>query len=205
MQSRVILALATETNAEFVWDQIKTFPMFAGGPLVKFGFFGREGASLVRPYITTRWASNAADLAALVDHGRAGCVCGCYVPVGDIFAQALRESEPVAVVAVIGDSFYGDSDAAIAAARQLRARGTSIVFLSRREDTALARIAAAAGGTVLSLLPPAVERIAQRLPEGLEAVAHFAAGDARALEALGTEPAALLLDQIKRGIKRRKP
>jgi hypothetical protein len=191
--------LATETDVESVWDQIKTFPMFAGGPLVKFGFFGQEGAGLIRPYITTRWASNAADLAALVDHGRAGCVCGCYVPIGDIFEQTLREPEPVAVVAVIGDSFYGDPDAAVAMARQLRARGTSVVFLSRRADATLARIAAAVGGTVLSLPPPAVERIAQRLPEGLEAVAHFAAGDAKALEALGTEPAALLLEQIKRG------
>jgi len=179
MQPRVILALATETNAEFVWDQIKTFPMFAGGPLVKFGFFGRE------------------DLAALVDHGRAGCVCGCYVPIGDIFEHALREPEPVAVVAVIGDRFYGDFNAAVAAVRQLRARGTSVVFLSRRTDAKLTRIAAAVGGTVLSLPPPAVERIAQRLPEGLEAVAHFAAGDTQALEALGTEPAVLLLEQIK--------
>ena len=197
MPPRVILALATETNAEFVWDQIKTFPMFAGGPLVKFGFFGREGAGLVRPYITTRWATNAADLAVLVDHGRVGCVCGCYVPIGDIFEHALREPEPVAVVAVIGDRFYGDFNAAVAAVRQLRARGTSVVFLSRQADAKLTRIAAAVGGTVLSLPPPAVERIAQRLPEGLEAVAHFAVGDAKALEALGTEPAVLLLEQIK--------
>ena len=197
MQPRVILALATETDVASVWDQIKMFPMFAGGPLVKFGFFGREGAGLVRQYITTRWASNAADLAALVDHGRVGCVCGCYVPIGDIFAHALRESEPVAVVAIIGDRFYGDADAAVAAARQLRARGTGVVFLSRRADAALTRIAAAVGGTVLTLPPPAVDRIAQRLPEGLEAIAHFAIGDAQALEALGTEPAALLLEQIK--------
>ena len=197
MQPRVILALATETDVASVWDQIKMFPMFAGGPLVKFGFFGREGAGLVRPYMTTRWASNASDLAALVDHGRAGCVCGCYVPIGDIFEHALREPEPVAVIAVIGDGFYGDFDATVAAVRQLRARGTGVVFLSRQTDATLTRIAAAVGGMVLSLPPPAVERIAQRLPEGLEAVAHFAAGDTQALEALGTEPAVLLLEQIK--------
>jgi hypothetical protein len=199
MQPRVILALATETDAESVWDRIKAFPMFAAGPLVKFGFFGREGAGQVRPYIATCWATNAADLAALVDHGRAGCVCGCYVQVGDILEQALREPEPVVVVAIIGDSFHGDLDAAIATARQLRARGTSVVFLSRQPNDAFTRIAVAAGGTVLSLPPRPVERIAQRLPEGLEAVAHFATGDAKALEALGTEPAALLLEQIKRG------
>src|SRR6516225_2995401 len=169
MQPRVILALATETDDASVWDRIKTFPMFNAGPLVKFGFFGREGASLIRPFIATSWATNVADLAALVDHGQRGCVCGCYVQIGDILEQAMREPEPVAVVAIVGDSFHGDLDAAIATARRLRARGTAVVFLSRQADDAFTAIAAAAGGTVLSLPPPPVERIAQRLPEGLEA------------------------------------
>jgi hypothetical protein len=199
MQPRVILALATEVDDGLVWDRIKAFPMFNAGPIVKFGFFGREDANQVRPYVATRWATSAGDLAALVDHGRANCACGCFLQVGDIFEQALREPEPVAVVAIIGDSFHGDLDAAIAAAKRLRAGGTAIVFLSRQAGDAIARIAEATGAVVLTLPPPAVERIAGRLPEGLKAVAHFAAGDTKALAALDSKSAALLLEQIKLG------
>src|SRR6266705_2789900 len=94
--ARVILALAAEADDRFIWDRLKAIQadMFAAGPVrIKFAYFGREGALQTRPCITTNWITDADDMRDIMDRGRAGCVCGCYVDVGDILEQALAEAQ----------------------------------------------------------------------------------------------------------------
>jgi hypothetical protein len=203
---RIILALATEADDRFgIWDRIKVIQpdMFAVGPVeVKFAYFGAEGAQQVRPYVATRWVANADDMADILDHGRANCVCGCYVQVSDILQQALRETQkaPVEAVVIVGDHFHGDLNAAVKIARLLRAAGTRLFLLQqgnsdRSTESAFKEIAAANGGACIQFNPH-VERVAERLPQMLEAVSHFAVGGEAALEARGDEAANLLLGQM---------
>ena len=115
-EARVILALAAEADDDFIWDQLKGIQtnMFAAGAVsIKFAYFGREGTLPSRPFISTRWATDAGDMQALMDHARARCVCGCYVNIGDILVEALKETqqEPVQAVVIIGDHFHGNRDA----------------------------------------------------------------------------------------------
>jgi len=202
-QPRVILALATEADDEFIWDRMRTLAseIFAVPVAVKFAYFGREGALQTRPCITTRWVTDADDWADIVNRGRAGCVCGCYIETSDILEQALRETRqgPVQAVVVVGDSFHGDLDAAIATAKALRAAGTRLFLFQQGRsgltEDAFRALAEVTGGAYFQFNPH-IERVAERLPEMLEAVTHFAIGGMTALEARGNESAALLLEQM---------
>ena len=202
-QPRVILALATEADDEFIWDRMRTLAseIFAVPVAVKFAYFGREGALQTRPCITTRWVTDADDWADIVNRGRAGCVCGCYIQTSDILEQALRETRqgPVQAVVVVGDSFHGDLDAAIATAKALRAAGTRLFLFQQGRsgltEDAFRALAEVTGGAYFQFNPH-IERVAERLPEMLEAVTHFAIGGMTALEARGNESAALLLEQM---------
>ena len=202
--ARMILALAAEANDEFVWDRVKTLQteMFAAGPVqVKFAYFGREGALQTRPYITTSWVTDADDMADIMDRGRAGCVCGCYIQIGDILEQALQETrqEPVQAVVIVGDHFHGDLDDAVATAKQLRAAGTRL-FLFQQGRSGLAerafRILAEVTGGAYFPFNPHIERVAERLPGMLEAITHFVISGMAALEARDNESAVLLLEQM---------
>ena len=204
---RIILALAAEADDTFMWDRLRTLQteMFAAGPVaIKLAYFGREGALQTRPCITTRWVTDADDWADIVDRGRAGCECGCFIQTSDILAEALAETRqgPVQAVVVVGDSFHGDLDAAIATAKQLRAAGTRLFLFqqgrSGRTEDAFRALAEVTGGAYFQFNPH-VERVAQRLPQMVEAVSHFALGGIgamTALEARGNEAAALLLEQM---------
>jgi hypothetical protein len=207
---RVILALATETDDRFgIWDRLKMIQpnMFAVGPVeIKFAYFGREGAlQTTRPYIATNWVTTADDMADVMDRGRAGCVCGCYVQVSDILEQALHETRqaPIQVVAIVGDHFHGDLDAAVAIARQLRVAGARLFLLQQgcsdhRTEHAFKALAEANGGAYVQFNPH-VERVAERLPSILEAVTHLAIGGVDALAARDDEGAVLLLEQLEAG------
>jgi hypothetical protein len=203
-QPRMILALAHEADDEFIWNRIKTLEsqIFAGPVSVKLAFFGRETASQTRrPCITTNWVTDAADWADLVDRGRAGCICGCFIQTGDILEQALRETQqaPVQAVVIVSDSFHGNLDAAVATAKQLRAAGTRVFLFQQGRSGATEhafRILAEVTGGAYHRFNPHVERVAERLPEMLEVVSHFATGGMQALEARGGESAALLLEQM---------
>src|SRR5262249_53333474 len=104
-----------------------------------------------RPCITTNWITDADDFADIVDRGRAGCVCGCFIEVGDILKQALRETRqgPVQAVVIVGD-FHGDLDAAVATAKKLRAAGTRVFLFqqgrSGRTEDAFRALAQVTGG-----------------------------------------------------------
>jgi hypothetical protein len=205
-EPRIILALATEADdRSATWDQLRTIQteMFAAGPVaVKFAYFGREGARQTsRPYISTRWAADADDLGALMDHARAGCVCGCYCQVSDILEQVLRETRqgPVQAVVIVGDNFTGDLDAATVIAKELRAAGTRLFLfqqgISGRTEDAFKALAEITGGAFFQFNPH-VERVAKRLPAMLEAVTQFAIGGTAGLKALDNEAADRLLEQM---------
>jgi hypothetical protein len=188
--ARVILALTAEANDDFGWDLLKAIQpdMFAAGPVsVKFAYFGAEGALSSRPCITTRWITDSDDMADLMDKGRARCVCGCYVDVGDILAEAPKESRlaPVQAVIIVGDHFHGELDEAIAHAKQLRAAGTRLFLFqqggSAQTEEVFRALAEQTGGAYFQF-NPAVERLAERLPATLEAVTALAVGGVAALE-----------------------
>jgi len=179
--------------------------MFAAGPVsIKFAYFGEEGARERRPFMSTRWATDPDDMQALLDHARSRCVCGCYVDIDSILAEAVKETkqEPVRVVIVIADHFHGDRDEAQARARQLHAAGTRLfVFQQGNRISAhndVLKILAETTGGAFFEFNPAVERIADRLLRLLDAVTHYAIGGTDALEALANQPASLLLEQINR-------
>jgi hypothetical protein len=203
--ARVILALAAERDDGFIWDQLQTIQteMFAAGPIaIRFGYFAAEGALQTRPFVATRWVTDADDMADLMDHGRADCRCGCFVEIGDILAEALREARqgPVQAVVIFGNHFHGNLDDAIATAKQLGAAGTRLFLFqqgrSGQTEHAFKILAEVTGGAYFAFNPH-VERVAQRLPGMLEAVTHLAIGGVPALQALDNEPAALLLEQMR--------
>jgi hypothetical protein len=79
-ETRVIFAVATEADGALIWDRLRGIQteLFAAGPIsIKVAYFGREIAPPNRPFISTRWAADAGDFQALVDHARTRCVCGC--------------------------------------------------------------------------------------------------------------------------------
>ena len=60
------------------------------GLAMKFAFYGADNAAGVRRCrITTRWITDAEDMAGVMD--RAECNCGCYVNIRDVLAQAVKE------------------------------------------------------------------------------------------------------------------
>ena len=105
-------------------------------------------------------------------------------------------------VIIVGDRFYGDLDKALANAKQLRAAGTRLVFFQQvgsichtTPDHAFRTLAEVTGGAYVQFNPH-IERVAERLPGMLEAVAHFAIGGMPALQARDNESAAQLLEQM---------
>jgi hypothetical protein len=203
--ARMILALAAEADDGFIWDRVRTLQteMFAAGPvLIKFAYFGREGALQTRPYITTSWVADADDMADIIDRGRARCACGCYIQICDILEHALSETRegPIQAVVIVGDHFRGDLDVAVAVAKQLRATGTRLFFFQQQfrsgpTEHAFRTLANVTGGAYFPFNPH-IERVAERLPGMLEAVTHFVIGGMAALEARHDESAVLLLEQI---------
>jgi hypothetical protein len=105
----------------------------------------------------------------------------------------------VQAVVIVGDHFYGDLDAAIAAAKQLAAAGTRLFLFQQGGSGSTERsfrlLAETTGGAYFPLNPH-IERVAERLPGLLQAVAHFALGGMAALEARGDEAASLLLERM---------
>jgi hypothetical protein len=203
--NRVILALAAETDDEFAWDHLRQIQtdMFAAGPVsVKFAYYGAEGAGQTRPCITTRWITDADDMADVMDHGRTHCICGCFVNVGDILERALKEVQqrPVQALIIVGDHFHGNADQAITCAEQLRAAGTRLFMFQQgrsSETENVFRALAERTAGAYSQFNPAVERVAKRLPGMLEAVAHFAIGGIEALQTRDTKATGLLLEQMR--------
>jgi hypothetical protein len=170
--ARVILALAAEADDEFIWNHLKIIQaeMFGAGPVsIKFAYYGAEDGRQIRPFITTQWIVDPDDMAEVMERGRAHCVCGCFIDVGDILAAGLKENQdgPVQAVIIIGDHFHGDLDAAIARAKQLRAAGTRMFLFQQgrsSETEATFRTLAERTTGAYFKFQPTIERIAETLP-----------------------------------------
>jgi hypothetical protein len=142
----------------------------------------------------------------VMERGRAGCVCGCYIDVTDILEQALQEARraPVQAMVIVGDRFCG-SDRMIALAKQLRKAGTRLFLLqeqahpSSSHDDHVGKMLAEETDGAFFQFNPAIERVAERLPGILEAVTHLAIGGVDALAAWDNESAVLLLAQLEAG------
>jgi hypothetical protein len=202
--NRMIFAVATEADDRgFVWDRIRTCQaeLFEAGPVeIKFAYYGLEpvGAES-RPFVATRWCTDADDMIDLMDHAKANCVCGCFVHTTDILEHALQETRqaPVAAVVIVADRFHGDEDDAMATAKLLHAAGTRVfVFQQGAGDgEAFEMLANLTGGAYVQYNPH-VERIAKRLPRMFDAITQYTIGGMKALEAREDDSAALLLDQM---------
>jgi hypothetical protein len=204
---RLILAVATETDADtkFIWNQIRTIQegMFAVGPLqMKFAYFGAEGSGTVRPFISTDWITNAGAMRRMLDEASARCCCGCYVNVSDILAHALQETKrgPVEAVIITADYFRGPGQlsTALGLAERLRSAGSRLfLFQSKTHERSeeFRALAEATGGALIAY-NPAIELIAERVPETMTALAHFAVGGLEMLRKQDNESAARLLAQM---------
>ena len=200
---RVILALASYQRS--IWDEAKVlqadmFREAAGTGLeMKFAYYGSEVAGGVRTCrITTRWISDAHDMATVM--GRAECVCGCYVHISRVLEQALKETQErsVQAIVIIGDAFHDDLDEAAILAMKLRRAGTKVFMFQEGYNPVTEHsfkfLAEVSGGAYFQF----EASTQQRLAEMLKAVSHFATGGKEALEAKGGEAATLLLEQIIR-------
>jgi hypothetical protein len=147
-------------------------------------------------------------MAELMERGRAHCVCGCYVEVGDILEEVLNEGQrhPVQAVIIVGDRFHGDEDKAMRCAEQLRAAGTRLFFFQQGQFGAIEQmfraLAERTDGACFAF-NPAVERVAEKLPGLFEAVTYFAVGGTQALEARASDSefAAVLLEQMTASVR----
>ena len=205
---RVILALANHAQTAG-WDRAKVlqrgmFKAAAGNGLeMKFAFYGADNAAgMRRCRITTRWITDPDDMAGVMD--RAECSCGCFVNIGDVLAQAVKEAEerPLRAVIIVGDAFHDDPDGldeAAISANRLRRAGTRVFLLQLGDDLITARrlqyLAKVSGGTYFRF-----DRTQERqFSEMWEAVSVYAAGGEEAVKMKGGQAATLLLQHLKQG------
>jgi hypothetical protein len=204
---RAIFALANH-GGNLSWDRAKVlqrqlFAAAAGSGLeMKFAFYGPDDVAGVRRCrITTRWISDPADMAALID--RAECSCGCYVNIRDVLAQATKEAEdrPLRAVIIVGDAFHDNQDGlaeAAVSANQLRRAGTRVFLIQLGADPDTARklqyLARVSGGTYFRFDPRTQD---QQFAEMFEAVSAFTAGGEEAVKTKGGQAATLLLEHLK--------
>jgi hypothetical protein len=203
---RVILALANFARSG--WDRAKAlqreiFARAAGSGLeMKFAFYGPDDAAGVRSCrITTRWITNAEEMSSLID--RAECNCGCYVHIGDVLAQAVKENEdrPLRTVIIVCDAFHDDSDGlyeAAICANQLRRAGTQVFLIQLGGDPDTARklqyLTTVSGAAHFRFDPKTQER---QFSEMWEAVSAYAAGGEEAVKMTCGQAATLLLQHLK--------
>ena len=204
---RVILALANHAQTTG-WDrakvlQRKMFQAATGSGLeMKFAFYGPDDAAGVRhSRITTRWITDADDMAGVID--RAECNCGCYVNIRDVLAQAVKEAEerPLRAVIIVGDAFHDDEDGlneAAISANRLRRAGTRVFLMQLGGDPTTARrlqyLARVSGGAYFRFDPRTQER---QFSEMWQAVSAYAAGGEQAVKTKGGQAATLLLQHLK--------
>jgi|SRR5215472_6554615 len=203
---RVIFALANHAHSGG-WDRAKVlqremFQAAAGSGLaMKFAFYGPDDAVGVRRCrITTRWITDAEDMAGVMD--RAECSCGCYINIRDVLAQAVKENEgrPLRAVIIVGDAFHDDSDGldeAAICANQLRRAGTQVFLIQLGDDPHTARelqYLARVSGAAHFCFDPRTQQ--QQFAKMLEVVSAYAAGGEEAVKMTGGQAATLLLQHL---------
>ena len=170
--------------------------------VVQPSVYGADNAAGVRRCrITTRWITDADDMAGVMD--RAECSCGCYVNIRDVLAQAVKEAEerPLRAVIIVGDAFHDDPDGldeAAISANRLRRAGTRVFLMQLGDDLITARklqyLARVSGGAYFRFDPRTQER---QFSEMWKAVSVYAAGGEEAVKITGGQAATLLLQHLK--------
>jgi len=204
---RVIFALANHAYSGG-WDRAKVlqremFQAAAGSGLaMKFAFYGPDDAVGVRRCrITTRWITDAEDMAGVMD--RAECNFGCYINIRDVLAQAVKENEgrPLRAVIIVGDAFHDDPDGldeAAICANQLRRAGTQVFLIQLGDDPHTARklqYLARVSGAAHFRFDPRTQQ--QQFAKMLEVVSAYAAGGEQAVKTTGGQAATLLLQYLQ--------
>jgi hypothetical protein len=195
---RLIFALDATMSRQQTWDAacLLQGEMFeaasqVGGLSVQLVYF--RGLDEAR---SSRWVFDANGLKKLMS----GIAChGGMTQIGRVLDHALTASSkpPVAALVYVGDAMEEDVDALCAKAGQLGMRNTKVFMFLEGQDPAAKRafseIARLTGGTML----PFDRGSAAELRALLGAVAIYAAGGRRALEAAGTAAARRLLADMR--------
>ncbi len=197
-EGRLIFALDATMSRQPTWDaacalQGEMFRAAAsiGGLAVQLVYFRGIDEARASP-----WVRDAAHLGRIMS----GIAChGGLTQIGRVLDHAAKEAakKPVAALAFVGDASEEAVDALCAKAGELALRNTrAFMFLEGRDpaaERAFREIARLTGGAML----PFDRGAAGELRALLGAVATFAAGGRKALEAAGTSAARRLLADLR--------
>ena len=197
-RGRMIFALDATMSRQPTWDMACALQgeMFSAAASV-----GNLSVQLVyfrgqRESRTSRWVSNAESLRGLME--KIECRGG-LTQIARVLAHAKREAEkqPLAALVYVGDSMEENIDELCGLAGELGLRGVkAFVFHDGRDpqaETAFREIARLTGGAYL----PFDRTSAADLKALLAAVATYAAGGRKALEAADTASARQLLADMR--------
>jgi hypothetical protein len=197
-RGRLIFALDATMSRQPTWDMALALQadMFhavkaVGGLDVQLIYF--RGAGECR---ASRWVSDPASLAALMT--RVHCAGG-YTQIGKVLSHARAESgnKPVNALVYVGDCMEEDVDDLCGRAGELALLGVPVFLFQEGGDARAER----AFREIARLTKGAYCRFdagsAAQLKELLSAVAVYAAGGRKALEALSGRGARALLQQLK--------
>ncbi len=197
-RGRMIFALDATMSRQPAWDlacalQGEMFSAAAsvGNLSVQLVYFRGQQESR-----TSRWVSNAESLRALME--KIECRGG-LTQIAKVLSHAKRESEkqPLAALVYVGDAMEENIDELCGLAGELGLRGVkAFVFHDGRDtqaETAFREIARLTGGVYL----PFDKNSAADLKALLAAVATYAAGGRKALEAADTATARRLLADMR--------
>lgn len=195
---RLVFAMDATMSRQPTWDRAiaRQSEMFAAVErvgtldvqLVYFRGFGECRAS--------KWVSDPASLRSLME--RIDCRGG-QTQIGKVLAHAIKENakRPVAALAYVGDAMEEDVDALCARAGELGLRGVKLFMFQEGRDAGTERAFREMARLSKGAYARLDEGSADRLAELLAAVAAYAAGGLKALEARG-ESGRKLLTQMKR-------
>ncbi|MEH6647513.1 VWA domain-containing protein [Sulfitobacter sp.] len=197
-RGRMIFALDATMSRQATWDmacglQGEMFSATAsvGNLSVQLVYF--RGLTETR---ASRWVNNAESLRGLM--GKIDCQGG-LTQIAAVLSHAQRESErqPLAALVYVGDSMEENIDELCSLAGELGLRGVKAFMFhdgrDKQAETAFREIARLTGGAYL----PFDSNSASDLKALLAAVATYAAGGRKALEAAGTATAGALLADMR--------
>lgn len=197
-RGRLIFALDATMSRQPTWDMACALQgeMFsaaaaAGNLSVQLVYFRGQSESRA-----SRWVDNAESLRALME--KIDCRAG-LTQIAGVLSHARRESEkqPLAALVYVGDSMEENIDELLGLAGELGLRGVKAFIFHDGGDpateTAFRQIARLTGGAYL----PFNMNSAAELQALLAAVATYAAGGRKALEAMNSETARQLLADMR--------
>ena len=194
---RLVFAMDATMSRQPTWDRAmqRQGEMFAAVErvgtldvqLVYFRGFGECRAS--------KWVSDAGALRGLME--RIDCRGG-QTQIGKVLAHAVKENgrRPVSAVAYVGDAMEENVDSLCAKAGELGMRGVRLFMFQDGHDATAERAYREMARLTKGAYARLDEGSGDRLAELLAAVAAFAAGGLKALEARG-EGARKLLTQMR--------